>query len=300
MDPRDVNRINYNNYFIGQNLDFLVRSKMRSESISTPLKNTPPFYDDVISSKMSLLGKRGFYDPGYIYGFPEENPNFINKQNSDYNQNEINPYDEVINEDYSNVPLENEHYEKKVLPQENQKQAQYERSNNKSYKIQNYLNEKDLNNMNNNYRNANRNKLNPSNKLKDEMVYKERIEMLNKRQTPQKLDDFQLEGIFKNRQNNFEHKQNYIEYNRKDNINLNNNFNTPKEYNEQINRNNNGMIRNKDKIPNKDYNKDIDDYNCIDELQVQKKVGDFVLPLTKNQILQGVLISNFNKRHFYQ
>ena len=69
MDPRDVNRINYNNYFVGQNLDFLVRSKMRSESLSTPLKNTPAFYDDQVTSKMSLLGKRGFYDPGYIYGF---------------------------------------------------------------------------------------------------------------------------------------------------------------------------------------------------------------------------------------
>ena len=59
MDPRDVNRINYNNYFVGQNLDFLVRSKMRSESLSTPLKNTPAFYDDQVTSKMTLLGKRG-------------------------------------------------------------------------------------------------------------------------------------------------------------------------------------------------------------------------------------------------
>ena len=69
MDPRDVNRINYNNYYVGQNLDFLVRSKMRSESLSTPLKNTPSFYDDEVSSKMSLLGKRGFYNPGYIYEY---------------------------------------------------------------------------------------------------------------------------------------------------------------------------------------------------------------------------------------
>jgi hypothetical protein len=69
MNPRDVNRINYNNYYVGQNLDFLVRSKMRSESLSTPLKNTPPFYDDQVTAKMSLLGKRGYYDPGYIYAF---------------------------------------------------------------------------------------------------------------------------------------------------------------------------------------------------------------------------------------
>ena len=78
MDPRDVNRINYNNYFVGQNLDFLVRSKMRSESLSTPLKNTPAFYDDQVTSKMSLLGKRGFYDPGYIYGF--QNSEEINNE----------------------------------------------------------------------------------------------------------------------------------------------------------------------------------------------------------------------------
>ena len=99
MDPRDVNRINYNNYYVGQNLDFLIRSKMRSESLSTPLTNTPVFYDDQVSSKMALLGKRGFYDPGYIYGF-NNNPN-LNKSNNINNQpeNYANQRDQIIRKD---------------------------------------------------------------------------------------------------------------------------------------------------------------------------------------------------------
>ena len=99
MDPRDVNRINYNNYYVGQNLDFLIRSKMRSESLSTPLTNTPVFYDDQVSSKMALLGKRGFYDPGYIYGF-NNNPN-LNKSSNINNQpeNYANQRDQIIRKD---------------------------------------------------------------------------------------------------------------------------------------------------------------------------------------------------------
>ena len=99
MDPRDVNRINYNNYYVGQNLDFLIRSKMRSESLSTPLTNTPVFYDDQVSSKMALLGKRGFYDPGYIYGF-NNNLN-LNKSNNINNQpeNYANQRDQIIRKD---------------------------------------------------------------------------------------------------------------------------------------------------------------------------------------------------------
>ena len=99
MDPRDVNRINYNNYYVGQNLDFLIRSKMRSESLSTPLTNTPVFYDDQVSSKMALLGKRGFYDPGYIYGF-NNNLN-LNKSNNINNQpeNYANQRAQIIRKD---------------------------------------------------------------------------------------------------------------------------------------------------------------------------------------------------------
>ena len=113
MDPRDVNRINYNNYFVGQNLDFLVRSKMRSESLSTPLKNTPAFYDDQVTSKMSLLGKRGFYDPGYIYGFQnsEQNPN-LNEYQGNKNDEYTNP---VTREQYDQLILPKEHYREQLL-----------------------------------------------------------------------------------------------------------------------------------------------------------------------------------------
>ena len=108
MDPSDVNRINYNNYYVGQNLDFLIRSKMRSESLSTPLTNTPVFYDDQVSSKMALLGKRGYYDPGYIYGFEDQNEkrdnynNITNKNKNNspqkYTNNNINERGNYINQ----------------------------------------------------------------------------------------------------------------------------------------------------------------------------------------------------------
>ena len=72
-----------------------------------------------------------------------------------------------------------------------------------------------------------------------------------------------------------------------------------KEYIEYIRRNNNGMIRNQDKIPNQDYYKQISEYNYINELS-KKNLGNgnIVLPLTRNQILQGVLTEN-NKKQFY-
>lgn len=79
MDPRELNKINYNNYYVGQNLDFLIRNRMRAETLGTPLGNTPAFYDDQVNAKMSLLGKRGYYDPGYIYGFQNPPPEKINR-----------------------------------------------------------------------------------------------------------------------------------------------------------------------------------------------------------------------------
>ena len=113
MDPRDVNRINYNNYFVGQNLDFLVRSKMRSESLSTPLKNTPAFYDDQVTSKMSLLGKRGFYDPGYIYGFQNSEQKELNNNQGNNNEEEYtNP---ITREQYDQLILPKEHYREQLL-----------------------------------------------------------------------------------------------------------------------------------------------------------------------------------------
>ena len=153
MDPKDVNRINYNNYYVGQNLDFLVRSKMRSESLSTPLTNTPVFYDAQVSSKMSLLGKRGYYDPGYIYGFDEQrneirennniNPN--RKSPNKYNPYELNERDQYMNQkSRDNFPQEQ--YELEM-----RRQQELQRSNNQN--LGNNIRERDERPFNNNYKN---------------------------------------------------------------------------------------------------------------------------------------------------
>ena len=323
MNPRDVNRINYNNYYVGQNLDFLVRSKMRSESLSTPLKNTPPFYDDQVTAKMSLLGKRGYYDPGYIYGFSDENDNANRGQNQDimqYEKERFNPREK----NSSNPILTREQYDQIILPKEHYKEQMmnnYEMynnpNNNNDYKK--YLNERNFNNNNNNMNNNNSNyndinnnnynDMNNRNRYNDELLYREKLRMLKERQTPQRLDNFQLDRIDKPVEKNIEEEQNKI------NNNVNNieerrledepkyGYNIDDErdryYYEQILKNNNGMIRNEDKIPNKDYSKQISEYNYINELSKKSaNSGNLVLPLTKSQILQGVLIDNFNKKHF--
>jgi len=292
MDPRDVNRINYNNYYVGQNLDFLVRSKMRSESLSTPLKNTPPFYDDQVSSKMSLLGKRGYYDPGYIYGFPNSNQS----ENSQYEQDKFNNMDS--NEGYldPNQVLTREQYDQVVLPKEHYKEQMlnnYELNNNQKNNNYKYQNE---NNSINNDRND-------RDKYNDEMIYRQRLEMMKERQTPQKLDNFQLDRIIQNRRRSYEEEQNN-NMNDKERKNIDepkygyDKSNDEMErdyYYEQIRRKYNAMERNQDKIPNKDYYKQISEYNYINELS-KKNTGDLVLPLTKNQILQGVYTDNFNRR----
>ena len=280
MDPRDVNRINYNNYFVGQNLDFLVRSKMRSESLSTPLKNTPAFYDDQVTSKMSLLGKRGFYDPGYIYGF----------QNSEQNPN-LNEYQGNKNDEYTN-PVTREQYDQLILPKEHYREQL----------LQNY--EMNSNNINTN-----------SNNIEEEMLYKEkerekeRLEMLKERQTPQKLDNFQLNRINKNSINFESNKNQKNDY--KNTINNNpdekRNEYIPKyppyfqKEKEEFDiyekmKYDSGMVRNRDKIPNVDYTQQINEYNYINDI-AQKNVGDLVLPPTKNQILQEVYLENFNRKH---
>ena len=282
MDPRDVNRINYNNYFVGQNLDFLVRSKMRSESLSTPLKNTPAFYDDQVTSKMSLLGKRGFYDPGYIYGF--NNPE----------SNDINDMQKNKNDDYTN-PITREQYDQIILPKEH-----YREQMEQNYNINNNINN------NKNYNNINNNDIN------EEMYYKERkkeielerererLEMLKERQTPQKLDNFQLDRINKNNQN----INNNINNNNINQQEINNEYKSnyhyapfyPKENMRIYDKYQSGMERNKDKIPNLNYAQQINEYNYINDLD-KKNVGDLVLPPTKNQILQEVYLENFNRKH---
>ena len=293
MDPRDVNRINYNNYYVGQNLDFLVRSKMRSESLSTPLKNTPPFYDDQVSSKMSLLGKRGYYDPGYIYGFPYSNQS-ENGQYEQDNLNNMNPNEGYL--DDPNQVLTREQYDQVILPKERYKEQMlnnYELNNNQKNNNYKYQNE---NNPINNERNE-------RNKYNDEMIYRQRLEMMKERQTPQKLDNFQLDRIIQNRRRSYEEEQNN-NINDKERKNIDepkygydksNDEREREYYYEQVRKNYNKMERNQDKIPNKDYYKQISEYNYINELS-KKNTGDLVLPLTKNQILQEVYTENFNRK----
>ena len=60
--------------------------------------------------------------------------------------------------------------------------------------------------------------------------------------------------------------------------------------------NNNGMIRNEDKIQNQDYYKKISEYDYILNMARQNKdISN--LPLTKNQILQNIYS---NKRQKYE
>ena len=174
MDPRDVNRINYNNYYIGQNLDFLIRSKMRSESLSTPLTNTPVFYDDQVSSKMALLGKRGFYDPGYIYGFDNQKNSKINNnsnQNSKspykYGQYNLNEREQYLNNPNQRDDFAQDQYELEMrrLQELQRNKAKYEQDNNindkeydmreefNQYKNRDYQNE--IRSQNNNNYNRN-------------------------------------------------------------------------------------------------------------------------------------------------
>ena len=288
-----MNRINYNNYYVGQNLDFLVRSKMRSESLSTPLKNTPPFYDDQVSSKMSLLGKRGYYDPGYIYGFPYSNQS-ENGQYEQDNLNNMNPNEGYL--DDPNQVLTREQYDQVILPKERYKEQMlnnYELNNNQKNNNYKYQNE-------NNSFNDDRN---DRNKYNDEMIYRQRLEMMKERQTPQKLDNFQLDRIIQNRRRSYEEEQNN-NMNDKERKNIDEpkyGYDRSKDeiereyYYEQIRKKYNTMERNQDKIHNKDYYNKISEYNYINELY-KKNTGDLILPLTKNQILQEVYTENFNKK----
>jgi len=183
MDPRDVNRINYNNYYVGQNLDFLIRSKMRSESLSTPLTNTPMCYDDQVSSKMALLGKRGYYDPGYIYGFDqnEKRENFTNSNNKSprrfnmpYGPNDREPY-------YNQKPRENSQEEYELEMRRRQQALERDNFNNNNY---NRDRESDL-------RNKTNEGMRPPNYNNDEEFQREYNEYLRKKyqETNERGDD---------------------------------------------------------------------------------------------------------------
>ena len=225
MDPRDINRINYNNYYVGQNLDFLVRSKMRSESLSTPLKNTPVFYDDQVSSKMSLLGKRGYYDPGYIYGFDNQNNekkeymsnmNNINNNINYYNKSpqRNTPYN--LNERNQNIPKEQnsrnnfaqDQYELEMKRrQEFQRRDNYNDYNNNNKNNNNIRNEhenfertnqqnneiKQLNNIEQNFKNINNNNTN-NNYIRDKKFQEEYNDYLNRKNQETNLQNNNKNG----------------------------------------------------------------------------------------------------------
>ena len=209
MDPRDVNRINYNNYYVGQNLDFLIRSKMRSESLSTPLTNTPVSYDGQVSSKMALLGKRGYYDPGYIYGFDNQNEkrdnynynNIPNKNNSPqkYENNDINERRNYINqnpkENLYQINQENDLEMQRRQPPLQREQYNYDKPNNayvkendinigpKQYDINSNQNES-VNQKNNNNRNNEEFRREYNEYIKKQSLYQEQNNQLNN-----KMDD---------------------------------------------------------------------------------------------------------------
>lgn len=86
MNPEDVNRINYNCYYVDQNLNTYVRRRMQAESLMTPLNHTPNSYDDAPAAKMKLLGTHG-----HLYPVSAEEPN------TDYN-NRLEPYERRFND----------------------------------------------------------------------------------------------------------------------------------------------------------------------------------------------------------
>ena len=223
MDPKDVNRINYNNYYVGQNLDFLIRSKMRSESLSTPLTNTPVFYDDQVSSKMALLGKRGFYDPGYIYGFDEKknekpenrniNPNSKSppKNPPPYNLNEIEKY--MSNPNKRDNLNERELYE---LEMRRQNELQRKRMNDEAF-----------NNRNNNIRERDYDMRNEQSQH-DNRDYQNDMRQRNYYELHGKNNNYRTDDDFQREYNDYINKG-YYNQQARDNFSENNNdLNLPK------------------------------------------------------------------------
>ena len=260
MDPRDVNRINYNNYYVGQNLDFLIRSKMRSESLSTPLTNTPVFYDDQVSSKMALLGKRGFYDPGYIYGFDNQknekreirdiNPNSQSppKYPPQYNINEREREQYLNNKNSQSPPKyppppydinerEREQYINKQSQKDNISQEQYEMEMRRLKELE-------------------------RNKVNNEQFERNPYDKYENR-------DFPNENEIRQR--------NYHEQNIKNN-NYSPNEDFQREYNEYL---------------NKDYNRGLREPNNIN---VRENDNELNLPKTREQIQHDVYIENFKRQ----
>ena len=226
MNPNDVNKITYINYYTGQNLDELVRNKMRSESFITPLKNTPKYYDDNVSSQMALLGKRGYFYPEYFEGnpyFPQDPQNRYNYNKYDYNINydsippqqrgdfvpkfdynqetlNIHPTTQYYEKDYNNQGGTNNPYKQEYNIYKNNKLI----NNNNDYYIQNQINQ---NQINQNQINQNQFSQNQFNQIQFNQNNEEVLEKIpqnfkdnlnnnvnNKINRQQKLDNFELKG----------------------------------------------------------------------------------------------------------
>ena len=220
MDPRDVNRINYNNYYVGQNLDFLIRSKMRSESLSTPLTNTPVFYDDQVSSKMALLGKRGFYDPGYIYGFDNQQNERRENMNNHNNKSphKYPPYNLNEREQYMNSQNQ----------KDNISQEQFELEMRRRQELRN---ERDRNEINpeqlNNIRNNNYNMRNEPNQY--DKGYQNEIKPQNFQEQKPKMNNYRNDEEFQREYNDYLNKEYELEEKEKYNIRQGNDqLNLPK------------------------------------------------------------------------
>ena len=232
MNPNDVNKITYINYYTGQNLDELVRNKMRSESFITPLKNTPKYYDDNVSSQMALLGKRGYYYPEYFEGnpyFPQDPQNRYNYNKYDYNINydsippqqrgdfvpkfdynqetlNIHPTTQYYEKDYNNQGGTNNPYKQEYNIYKNNKLIN--NNNNNNY-IQNQINQNQFsqNQINQNQFSQNQFSQNQFNQNQFNQYNKEVLEKIpqnfkdnlnnnvnNKINREQKLDNFELKG----------------------------------------------------------------------------------------------------------
>ena len=232
MNPNDVNKITYINYYTGQNLDELVRNKMRSESFITPLKNTPKYYDDNVSSQMALLGKRGYYYPEYFEGnpyFPQDPQNRYNYNKYDYNINydsippqqrgdfvpkfdynqetlNIHPTTQYYEKDYNNQGGTNNPYKQEYNIYKNNKLIN--NNNNNNY-IQNQINQNQFsqNQINQNQFSQNQFSQNQFNQNQFNQYNEEVLEKIpqnfkdnlnnnvnNKINREQKLDNFELKG----------------------------------------------------------------------------------------------------------
>ena len=121
MNPSEVNRLNYNCYYGGRNLDALIRQRMKSESVFTPLKVTPKYFTDDVSSKMKLLGNRGHYFPevydSYVPTTEQQQGNNVDVQRKevDYRFNSAQEREDF--EKFRQMELERRQREQEILSQ---------------------------------------------------------------------------------------------------------------------------------------------------------------------------------------